>query len=352
MRLDQWLADTLPSSHPVSIGNDILEHKLGGLMPLEISLKGEAEDMNKPEILSKMAELESYAVDLEKTSVSISLTSALDRFYQAVADDGKGIDFKDQAQIDQTMLLIDNRMLEAIVSDDFSHARIILKTKDRGSTNFENVRNKINKRASEIFKGTGVEVSVAGGIVTAASGLGNLGRELLTGLIISLLLITLTITLAFKSFNLALISLVPNLIPIVSICAFFSMLGSHLEPVGAISFTVALGIAVDDTIHLLHRFTVENRKLRSSRLAARASVSGSFRPVFITTLTLGFGFGSLVFSQFPPNRTFGLLVASGLMIALVADLMITPALLCFAKVPVEDSKLEAEDLKYVFKKEV
>ena len=85
-------------------------------------------------------------------------------------------------------------------------------------------------------------------------------------------------------------------------------------------------------------------KLRSSRLAARASVSGSFRPVFITTLTLGFGFGSLVFSQFPPNRTFGLLVASGLMIALVADLMITPALLCFAKVPVEDSKLEAEDL--------
>ena len=130
------------------------------------------------------------------------------------------------------------------------------------------------------------------------------------------------------------------------------MLGRHLEPVGAISFTVALGIAVDDTIHLLHRFAVENRKLGDSRLAARSSVSGSFRPVLITTLTLGFGFGSLAFSQFPPNRTFGLLVASGLIIALVADLMITPALLCFAKLPVGDSKLETKDLNMYSRGEV
>ena len=352
VRLDQWLADTLPASHPVSIGNEIIEHKLGGLMPLEISLKGRPEDMLRPDVLSRMAQLENYAVDLEKASVSVSLTSCLKRAYQAIAADGSNIDFKDQAQIDQTMLLVDNRMLEATVSDDFSHARIILRTKDRGSTNFENVRNKINKKAAVIFRNTGVEVSVAGGIVTAASGLGNLGRELLMGLIVSLLLITLTITLAFRSLNLALISLVPNLIPIVSICAFFSMLGRHLEPVGAISFTVALGIAVDDTIHLLHRFAVENRKLGDSRLAARSSVSGSFRPVLITTLTLGFGFGSLAFSQFPPNRTFGLLVASGLIIALVADLMITPALLCFAKLPVGDSKLETKDLNMYSRGEV
>ena len=138
------------------------------------------------------------------------------------AADGSNIDFKDQAQIDQTMLLVDNRMLEATVSDDFSHARIILRTKDRGVYKLrKRFRNKINKKAAVIFRNTGVEVSVAGGIVTAASGLGNLGRELLMGLIVSLLLITLTITLAFRSLNLALISLVPNLIPIVSICAFF-----------------------------------------------------------------------------------------------------------------------------------
>ena len=179
------------------------------------------------------------------------------------------------------MLLVDNRMLEATVSDDFSHARIILRTKDRGSTNFENVRNKINKKAAVIFRNTGVEVSVAGGIVTAASGLGNLGRELLMGLIVSLLLITLTITLAFRSLNLALISLVPNLILSYQFVHFFHV--GTLEPVGAISFTVAL-VSQLTTPYIFSIDSIENRKLGDSRLVARSSVSGSFRPVLITTL--------------------------------------------------------------------
>ncbi len=144
---------------------------------------------------------------------------------------------------------------------------------------------------------------------------------------LAMLVITLLIGLVYRSVKLALISMIPNVLPLVLPLAVFGILGISLDGPAVIVATIALGVCVDDTIHLLTKFC----HARKDGLTTKGAVRRAFRQVggalTWTTITLVLGFSIVSMSDFRPNMLVGILGACMVGLAWVADLIVTPALL-------------------------
>jgi len=152
-------------------------------------------------------------------------------------------------------------------------------------------------------------------------------ETLVNSLGLALLVITLVIGLVFRSLRLALVSMVPNVLPLVLPLAVFGLLGVSLDGPAVIVATIALGVCVDDTIHLLSKYSEARKKGQDTQ----AAIVSSFRQVggalSWTSLTLVLGFAVVALSAFRPNMLVGVLGATMVALAWVADLVVTPALL-------------------------
>ncbi len=141
------------------------------------------------------------------------------------------------------------------------------------------------------------------------------------------LMIAAVLGLLLRKASWALLSLAPNLLPIVFALGTMGWLGIPLDPATVMIAGIALGIAVDDTIHYLEHYRREQRAGRTERDAAVATLDAVGRPMIVTSLVAALGFLVLCFSDFVPLFNFGLLTAVTMVAALVGDLMVLPALL-------------------------
>lgn len=147
----------------------------------------------------------------------------------------------------------------------------------------------------------------------------------LLGIALSLIVATAVIGIAFRSVKIAIVAFFPNLFPVLFGLALMNWIGIELNPTTAMALSIILGLALDDTIYFLSSIK------RSEELNAPESVAQSLRentfPAAVTSIILMIGFGVLILSSIESNRNIGILVATMLLIALISDLIILPALL-------------------------
>ncbi len=151
--------------------------------------------------------------------------------------------------------------------------------------------------------------------------------SMMTGSIIALILISLTLILALKSLKYGLISIIPNAFPAAMAFGFWGMFVAEVNLAVAVVFSISLGIVVDDTVHFLSKYM---RAIRNGT-SARGAVEYAFRtvgsPLLTTSIVLATGFFILATSPFMVNALMGLMVGMTIVIALVFDLLFLPALL-------------------------
>ena len=135
----------------------------------------------------------------------------------------------------------------------------------------------------------------------------------------------------FKSFRLAMLSILPNIIPLMFAGGLMGYLGIKLRPSTAMTFSIALGIAVDDTIHFLSRFRQEFKKSGDYYGAISRTLLTTGKAIISTTIILSLGFFVLVFSKFVPNHEFGILATIILIVALGGSLILLPVLIILVK---------------------
>ena len=159
---------------------------------------------------------------------------------------------------------------------------------------------------------------------------------------LALIVITIMIGFIFRSAALGLLSLIPNVLPLVLPLGVFGLMGWSLDGPAVLVVSVALGICVDDTIHFFTKFT----RARSRGLGIEPALQAAFREVgaalTMTTLILVLGFGVLATSQFRPNSMMGKLALVMIGLAWVADFIVTPALLAALSREGTDEGLAAE----------
>ncbi len=155
----------------------------------------------------------------------------------------------------------------------------------------------------------------------------QLSITMLQGLAIAFLVIALIVGLMFKSLKMVIISLVPNVIPLIAIAGIMGYFGIYLKVSTSIIFTIAFGIAVDDTIHYLSKFKIELSKGRSWQYALKRTSISTGKAIVVTTLILCGGFLTLIFSEFMGTFYIGLLIGLTLIFAVLADLVLLPVLI-------------------------
>jgi predicted RND superfamily exporter protein len=137
------------------------------------------------------------------------------------------------------------------------------------------------------------------------------------------------IAVAFRSFTVGLLSIVPNLLPLALTGTILYWLGLPLEIASVCSFTVCLGIAVDDTIHFLTRYRFECQQGHDVCEAVRRAVQGVGGALLITTVILVSGFATVLVSELPAQRTFSAMACTTITSALLGDLVFLPAMLIY-----------------------
>lgn len=165
------------------------------------------------------------------------------------------------------------------------------------------------------------------------SGLSHLGAievprmiaALRASLLSTILLIVLLVGIVTRSPRLALATLVPNAVPVLGIEAALWLCGQPLTMTAAVALTIAFGIAVDDTLHLLNRWRIERRRAPTAAIAR--TVAAVSRPIAASTALILAGLAATLTSALPSVATFGTIVMVAMLAALAATLLILPALL-------------------------
>jgi predicted RND superfamily exporter protein len=167
---------------------------------------------------------------------------------------------------------------------------------------------------------------VTGSSVLLARTMDEITRGQILSLSGALVVIYIILSTLFGSLRVGAIALIPNLLPIVAFFGILGLTGITLNLATSLVATVALGIAVDDSIHYFSRFNTESRRLANEKLGVEHAIAAIIRPVTFTTAGLCAGFLSLLVSDLRNQVEFGVLAAATLFLAWLVDLTVSPAL--------------------------
>ena len=234
---------------------------------------------------------------------------------------------KDKAELDNLLAAAQQfKLVEKsrfLISSDLKETRITGKIFDSGANEIQQ-KNQEFKAFTEKFDSR-LTFQLTGSAHLMDMANQNVTTHLLKGLIFSLILVTVVIGIALQSVQIAFLSILPNVFPLLVIAGLMGWLGIDLKIGTALIFTVLYGIAVDDTIHFLMRYKIEQNI--DPIFALKNTYLHVGKKLLITSFIISVGFLSFTLSEF--NSTFyaGLLITIGLIIALLTDLIQLPLLL-------------------------
>ena len=216
----------------------------------------------------------------------------------------------------------------ALMDSSRSIVRITGGVTDIGTKRMRSIRAALEKRVDQIFDAERYDVTITGTSVLYLRGTEYLVKNLFISLALAVLLIAIFMAWMFRSARMVLVSLLPNLIPLLFTAAIMGFCNITLKPSTILVFSIAFGISVDDTIHFLAKYRQElkarNWNIRESVIAALKETGVS---MIYTSIVLFFGFSIFIASNFGGTVALGLLVSITLMIAMLSNLLLLPTLL-------------------------
>lgn len=216
--------------------------------------------------------------------------------------------------------------LKILLTKDLKQARITGKMHDLGSKVIRARNDSLYAFMASDPDMKAINVQLTGAAVMLDKNNEYLVINTLQGLLLSILIVALIISLIHKSWKMAIIAIIPNLLPIVIIGGLMGLFGIELKSSTSIIFAIAFGIATDDTVHFLGRLKLELQKGKSVAYAMKRTYLSTGKAVIVTSLILSAGFMTLIASGFESTFLFGLLVSITLLIAVVSDLLLFPLL--------------------------
>ena len=167
---------------------------------------------------------------------------------------------------------------------------------------------------------------ITGSGVLYTKGTTYMVKNLFTSLILAIIVIAVLMSFLFKSFKMVLVSLFPNLIPLIFTSALMGYFGIPIKPSTILVFSIAFGISIDDTIHFLAKYRQE-LKTKTITQAVEISIKETGVSMIYTSIILFFGFSMFTASEFGGTQALGILVSLTLFVAMLTNLILLPSLL-------------------------
>ncbi|PUD99605.1 MAG: hypothetical protein C3L25_08695 [Candidatus Sedimenticola endophacoides] len=227
------------------------------------------------------------------------------------------------AEVNELMIFLDHRHVKAYVSEDYSTARILVRHNIASTRELQGFVDDLNRFIADHLD-PGLRARVTGSSVLTLSATGAMIEGQLQSILLLLLFFVIIMSLLFTDPRVGLLAALPNAFPVLVLFGVMGYAGIPLNIGTTMAAAIAIGIAVDDTMHFMLRYNQELRRTRSQSQAVHSTLQGESLPVLATSIALMVGFLTFGLSDFDPIRQFGLLSALVIASALVADFVITP----------------------------
>ena len=328
VRTNSSILEMYPSDHPTALAIHAVEDHLSGVVPVYMHVAGPEGSFKDPATLQVVEELEQAFAEEHAVRWTGSVAGFLRTLNLKLTDEDRLPDSREAVAQELLMAEMSGEVpLEGLVDETWSEGRIMGLIADVGGRKVVAMKGRLEERAAEITAGTPLEVRVTGDGIMASVGVNRLIGDMIgsVGLVFVIILVTLWVLL--RDWRLALVAGIPNLVPLVFTLATLGLMGADIQTSNVVSFTVAIGLAVDDTIHFIVRFKQELASGRPFVLAMRRTFHGAGHAIILTSALLVMGFALLTTSDLTSTRHFGILSGVTMVAALLGDLFLLPALL-------------------------
>uniref|UniRef100_UPI00321665E8 efflux RND transporter permease subunit n=1 Tax=uncultured Draconibacterium sp. TaxID=1573823 RepID=UPI00321665E8 len=335
MRSSGYMVDDIPKDDPVYIDLKFFEQNFNGLMPLEIMV-----DTKKPQgvmqlsTFRKIDELETQLSKYPELSASTSLLNLL-KFSKQAFYNGHEKYYSVPNNREKNFILQyvpqegdEADLLHSFLDSTLQTTRISIRVKDVGTKRMEELTQSFHAEIDSIFTSDKYDVTVTGSSIVAFKGNQYLLKNLFSSLGLAILLISTFMAIMFSSWRMVIMSLTPNVIPLVFTAAVMGFTDIPIKASTILVFSIAFGISVDNTIHFLAKYrqelNVTNWDIRKSVVLALKETGVS---MLYTSVVLFFGFGIFTISSFGGTQAMGILVSLTLLVAVTSNLILLPSLL-------------------------
>jgi predicted RND superfamily exporter protein len=308
---DNRIVDSLPTGAAASRTLAQVDADFGGAMGIDIVVGWpESVEWRDPSVLDALRRAEATLAGESGISRPIS--------FATIAD---GLPLRARRRLDAASV-------SDLVSPDDRVALVRARVADLGSRRLEVIYDRIEASLAALERDLpGWRFRLAGMSVVSARNIRQLVRDLGSSLVVEVLVIGCILAVAFRSPLAGLVSLIPNVFPLAVIAALLAATGRSLDPATVIVFNVCLGLAVDDTVHVLSALARNRREGISIATAVRRAVAETGNAVVIGGVVLMVGFAAVTASSVPSLAGFGMLACAAVLAATLAELVFLPALL-------------------------
>lgn len=337
MRITGSRIEDLPKKSHFYKDIQFFEAEFDGIMPMEIVVDTKRKNgVTKPATLKRMDRLGTVIYEIPELSRPISIVDLVKYSKQAFYN---GIPKYYQLPTSQENTFImnavqksstegTNELLQSFVDSTGQIARLTTYMRDVKIDRMEEIEKDVQQAITKEFPAERYNVFMTGKALLFLKGTKYLVKNLLLSLALAIGLISLFMAYLFRSYKMVIISLVPNLLPLVITAGVMGFLGVPIKPSTILVFSIAFGISVDDTIHFLAKYRQE---LATHRWHIKRSVYAALREtgvsMFYTSIVLFFGFSVFIISDFGGTKALGGLVSATLLFAMLSNLILLPSLL-------------------------
>ncbi len=335
IKISGSLIDDMPRKAEFYKDIKFFENEFNGVMPLEIMVDTKRKKgVMKLSNLKRMDELEELITETPQLSKPISVVSLVKYSKQAYYNGNPKYYQLPSSQENSFILSYaknssqDVDLLKNFVDSTGQYARITTFMKDVGTDKMERIEENLREKIDKVFPEENYNVTLTGKAYLFQKGTYFLVNNLILSLSLAIVLISLFMAYMFRSFRMIIVSLIPNLLPLLVTAGLMGYLGVPIKPSTILVFSIAFGISVDDTIHFLAKYRQE---LQANHWKIRKSVYAALREtgvsMFYTSIVLFFGFSVFIISSFGGTVALGALVSVTLLFAMLANLLLLPSLL-------------------------
>jgi len=335
IKISGSIVEDMPKSADFFKDIRFFEEEYDGIMPLEILIDTQRkEGVMAAANLRRMDELQNFIMEIPEYSKPISVVETVKYAKQAFYN-GNPEYYQLPTSQERNFIMPyaknsinENNLLESYIDSTGQFARITTFMKDTEMDRMLRIEEDLLAKIAKIFPEDRYTVTLTGKAVLYQKGTTYLIYNLIISLSLAILLIAIFMAWMFRSVRMVLISLIPNLLPLLITAGAMGFLGVPIKPSTILVFSIAFGISVDDTIHFLAKYRQElianNWKIKRSVYAALKETGVS---MFYTSTVLFFGFSVFMISSFGGTVALGGLVSATLLFAMLSNLLLLPSLL-------------------------
>ncbi len=332
LRVDTNHINFFSEHHELYTSAQVIDQRLSGIYTFQVFLEGAPESMRQPDVLKRMDRLSQRLEALPFVKKTTSMADYVKRVHREL-NDGRPEAYlipDTSAEIAQELLVFGlgdegRAELERMAASDYSRAQVTVKLASMSSDLVFQQVIEADRMAQEIFAGSGVTVMVTGSGRLFSVLDRYLVRSQITSFATAFITVFGVIFLVFRSWRFGLLSIAPNLVPVLAVFGVMGWLGISLNVATVMVASVALGVVDDDTIHFISRYRRETRGGATTDEAIETATTQEGRAALTTAIVNCCAFAVLTLSEYRPSAWFGGLLALTMVMAFLAEVFILPA---------------------------